>query len=198
MRSFDGFHRFDRAVFVVTVCFVALVGCDIFDTRDAEIPGTGGTPWVPPSLPAQVFLNLESGLEDLTGANYEKSLADVFAFTPSAADVEKLGPDVYADWTKAVEMSVTDLILNDSKSVTVEFIKTQIRDEADYAAFRVTYQLVVTNTRDETETYKGVAQFDMQRVAGNWQLIGWIDQEGVEGFATWGYLRGITRSPNAM
>ncbi len=192
------FHKIDRTVLVVIASFFVLVGCDIFDTRDAEIPGTGGTPWVPPTLPAQVFINLESGLEDLTGANYEKSLADVFTFVPLAADVDKLGADVYKDWTKTVEVGVTDVLLNDSRTVAVEFIKTQIRDEADFADFRVTYQLVVTYTRGATETFKGVARLDLQRVGGNWQLIRWEDQEGVEGFATWGYLRGVTRNPNTQ
>jgi hypothetical protein len=193
-------HRtiIDRWALVIAVPLVALLGCDIFDTRDAEVPGTGGTPWVPPTLPAQVFINLESGLEDLTGANYEKSLGDAFTFVPLAADVDKLGADIYADWTKTVEVDVTDRILNDAQSVGVVFIKTQIRDEADFADFRVTYTLDVTYTNGDSETFKGVAQFDMQRIAGNWRLIKWTDQEGIEGFATWGYLRGVTRTPNAM
>jgi hypothetical protein len=190
------FRKIDRLAAAVAASLVVLVGCGIFDTRNAETPGSGGTPWVPPTLPAQVFINLESGLEDLTGANYEKSLADVFTFIPLAADVDKLGPDVFAGWTKTVEVGVTEVILNDSKSVAVEFIRTQIRDEADFADFRVNYQLVVTYTRGETETFKGVAQFDMQRIGGNWQLIRWTDQQGIEGFATWGYLRGVTRNPN--
>jgi hypothetical protein len=189
-------QKIDRCILVIAASLAALAGCDIFETREAEVPGSGGTPWVSPTLPAQVFINLESGLEDLTGANYEKSLGDAFTFVPLPADVDKLGPDVYSDWTKAVEVEVTERILNDAQAVAVEFIKTQIRDEADFADFRVTYQLVVTYTNGDSETFKGVAQFDMQRIAGNWQLIRWTDQEGVEGFATSGYLRGVTRNPN--
>lgn len=190
--------KIDKSVLLVAAALVALTGCDIFDTRDAEVPGTGGTPWVPPTLPAQVFINLESGLEDRTGANYEKSLGDAFTFEPLAADVDKLGADVYRDWTKSVEVQVMETILNDAQSVAVEFIKAQIRDEADFADFRVTYQLAITYSNGDSETFKAVAQFDLQRIAGNWQLIKWTDQEGVEGFATWGYLRGVTRNPNAM
>jgi hypothetical protein len=187
-----------KKIVVALACLLpAMLGCDIFDTRDAETPGTGGTPWVPPTLPAQTFINLESGLEDRTGANYEKSLADIFTFVPLQADVDKLGPEVFENWTKLVEMGVTSTVLNDASSVEVQFLKTQIRDESDYAEFRVTYELAVVWSRGESETFKGVAQFDLLRVAGNWQLIKWTDQEGIEGFATWGYLRGITRNPNA-
>lgn len=186
-----------RIVLVLAGLLPACLGCDIFDTREAEAPGTGGTPWVPPTLPAQSFLNIESGLEDLTGANYEKSLADIFTFAPLPADVDKLGPEVFEGWTKTVEVDVTATILNDATSLDATFIKTQIRDEADYAEFRVTYTLDVVWSWGESETFKGVAQFDFLRVAGNWQLVKWTDQEGIEGFATWGYLRGITRNPTA-
>lgn len=189
--------KFLREAIVIGASLSTLVGCGIFDTREAEAPGTGGTPWVPPTTPAQVFVNLESGLEDLTGANYEKSLDDEFTFVPLQADVDKLGPDVYRDWTKAVEMDVTERILSDAQSVGVDFLeKRQIRDEADYAEFRVTCQIAVRYANGDEETFRERAQFDMKRVAGNWRLVKWTDQEGIEGFATWGYLRGITRNPN--
>jgi len=190
--------RFRETAVICTALalLTAALGCDIFETREAETPGTGGTPWVPPNLPAQTFINLESGLEDLTGVNYEKSLADEFAFFPLLADVEKLGSQVFDQWTKGVEVEVTSAILNDAASLRVQFLRTQIRDEANYAEFRVDYEFVVVWSWGVTETFKGVAQADLLRVGGNWQLLRWTDKEGMEGFATWGYLRGITRNPN--
>ncbi len=38
-----------------------------------------------------------------------------------------------------------------------------------------------------------VAEFDMVKVSSGWQLIEWRDIEFVEGFATWGFLRGTNR-----
>ena len=181
-------------VLLVAFLLAASVGCGVFEPREAETPGTGGTPWVSPQVPSQVFLNLESGLEDLTGVNYEKSLGDAFTFIPLPTDLDALGEAAFANWTKAVEVDVTQKILADATKLTVSFINPQqIRNEADFADFRAPYELIVTHTRGEVDTFKAVAQFDMQRLGQGWSLIRWTDQEGVEGFSTWGYLRGTTR-----
>jgi hypothetical protein len=167
MNSRHATLRIGGRVLLVAFLLAASVGCGIFEPRDANPPGSEGTPWVSPTLPAQVFLNLESGLEDLTGVNYEKSLGDAFTFIPLQSDVDRLGAAAFADWTKTVEV--------------------------DFADFRAPYELIVTYTRGDIDTLKAVAQFDMQRLGQGWSLIRWTDQEGAEGFATWGYLRGTTR-----
>ena len=169
------------------------LGCGIFDTREAEQPGTETTPWVQPDLPDKVFINLTNGLKDLTGVNYEKSLGDEFVFIPLPSDVDKLGACAFDGWNKTVEADVTQQYLTEASAVAVSFVRTIIRDEADFVDYRVAYELTLTYKRGGSETFKGVAQFDMQRLGNGWHLIRWTDQEGVEGFATWGYLRGETR-----
>lgn len=172
---------------------VTTVGCSIFEPRQAEPPGSEGTPFIPPDVPSLVFSNMKSGLEDLTGVNYEKSLGDEFTFIPLPKDAGQF-PGAFDNWTKAVEMEVTNKILADATLLLVAYINPeQIRDEADFADFRAPYELTLTYSSGDTEVFKGVAQFDMQRLGGNWHLIRWTDQEGIEGFATWGYLRGTTR-----
>jgi hypothetical protein len=169
------------------------LGCGLFDTREAEQPGTDTTPWVQPDLPDKVFINLTNGLKDLTGVNYEKSLGDEFVFIPLASDVDKLGACAFDGWNKTVEGAVTQQFLTEASTVAVSFNRTIIRDDADFVDYRVNYELTLTYKRGGSETFKGVAQFDMQRLGNGWHLIRWTDQEGVEGFATWGYLRGETR-----
>lgn len=185
--------------FAVAVLLLSGPGCDLFDTREAEQPGSGGTPFITPDVPAVVFSNMENGLEDLTGVNYDKSLGSEFTFIPLPSDQDALPPGTYDNWTKAVEMQVTQEILADAKLLGVSFINpVQIRDEADFADFRAPYELMITQTSGDTVTYKGVAQYDMQRLGQGWHLIRWTDQEGVEGFVTWGRLRGETRgAPSA-
>ncbi|MEJ2722168.1 MAG: hypothetical protein P8181_13665, partial [bacterium] len=104
---------------------LAAFGCSIFDTRDPEPPGEGTTPWEPPTVPAIVFTNMKKGLEDLTGVNYEKSLAETFTFVPMIGDVDKLGPEVFEDWTKGVEVDVTQRILEEAAEVSVSFIRPE-------------------------------------------------------------------------
>ena len=191
---FAHIDTFNWPSLVVALLVIATVGCSIFDPREAEIPGSSGTPFIAPVVPSLVFSNMKSGLEDLTGVNYEKSLGDTFTFIPLPADVDRLGPEVFQSWTKVVEMEVTNKILADATLLFVSFINPeQIRDEADFADFRAPYELTVTYRRGDTEVFNGVAQFDMERLGGNWHLIRWTDQDGVEGFATWGVLRGLTR-----
>jgi hypothetical protein len=186
--------RFGRCIAALAVIALFLsLGCDIFETRDAEDPGTDTTPWVQPDLPDKVFINLTNGLKDLTGVNYEKSLGDEFVFIPLPADVDKLGACAFDGWNKAVETAVTQQFLSQASAVAVSFNRQIIRDEADFVDYRVTYELTLTYKLGGSETFKGVAQFDMQRLGNGWHLIRWTDQEGVEGFATWGYLRGLTR-----
>jgi hypothetical protein len=182
------------SVMGVALVLLVSVGCSIFDTRDPEPPGGGGTPWIAPTVPSFVFTNMKNGLEDLTGVNYEKSLAETFTFVPMPADVDKLGPEVYVDWTRAVEVQVTQRILASASKVVVAFISPeQILDQDPFAAFEAPYELTIMDTQGGVETYKGKARFDMQRLNQGWHLIKWEDQEGVQGFATWGYLRGVTR-----
>jgi hypothetical protein len=180
------------SVFAAAPLFFSL-GCDIFATRDAETPGTSGTQWFVPDLPDKVFINLINGLKDLTGENYEKSLGDAFVFIPLPADVDKLGSCPFEGWVKTVEAEVTRAILAEASAVEVSFVRQIIRNESDFVDYRVIYELTITYKRGGSETFKGVAQFDMQRLGNGWHLIRWTDQEGIEGFATWGYLRGETR-----
>lgn len=194
MKRVSRTRMFNWPALVVAIVIVTTTGCSIFEPREAEIPGSSGTPFIAPDVPSLVFSNMKSGLEDLTGVNYEKSLGDEFTFIPLPSDVDKLGPEVFQDWTKEVEMEVTTRVLADASLLLVSYINPeQIRDEADFADFRAPYELTVTYSSGLTEVFKGVAQFDMQRLGGNWHLIRWTDQEGVEGYATWGYLRGTTR-----
>jgi hypothetical protein len=178
----------------LTVCLFFTMGCSIFDTRDPEPPGGDTTPWLSPTVPSFVFTNMTNGLEDLTGVNYDKSIAETFTFIPMPADVDKLGPEVYENWTRTVEVEVTQRFLATASKVEVAFISPeQVLDQDPFAAFEGPYEMTITDSQGGKETYKGKARFNMQRLSQGWHLIGWEDLEGVEGFATWGYLRGVTR-----
>ena len=66
---------------------IAPAGCDIFDPRaPREAGGTESNewPWVVPSRPKDVFVNLTSGLASPLNSNYERSLDLSFTFIPSA------------------------------------------------------------------------------------------------------------------
>lgn len=190
----------DRRRIISIVAYVVILGsvssC-IFDTRPADPPGGPGSTWVVPNLPTQVFTNMRTGLEELTGVNYKRSIDDGFTFVPLPEDANNPTLDgAFDNWTADVEKEVVDKLLADASDITLQFSNIeQIFDQTPFAFFRVDYKLTVmdNSTPPDTTTYQGKAQFDMRDGSKGWQLIRWEDIERVSGFATWGFLRGTLR-----
>jgi hypothetical protein len=188
--------RLIRAIgFAASVAVVMTTGCNFFEPREADPPSTSdNVPYVPPNGAAGVFANLTSGIENMAqGANYERSLADNFNFIPYEQDAIDL-PGAFADWSKDVEMNVLKLMLSENDDAEVTFNRTVNIDETDYVQFRVTYELSFVSKSDGTQAvYKGIAEFDVRRNAGIWEVELWREVEKVESFTTWGYLKGTLR-----
>jgi len=184
------------AVTAVVTAFGAFSGC-IFDTRSADAPGGAGSTWVVPNLPTQVFTNMRTGLEELTGVNYKRSMQDAFTFVPLPEDANN--PTLvgaFDNWTADVEKEVIDKLLADAVDIDVSFTDIeQVFDQTPLAFFNVAYSLRVIDSSvpPDTTFYKGNAQFDMRDGSKGWQLERWQDTERVSGFATWGFLRGSLR-----
>lgn len=179
---------------IVAMVALALCGCDIFETRDAEAPGSGQTPWEPPDVPSKVFVNLRTGVEDLTGVNYERSLNDNYTLIPHPQDEEAL-PGKFDGWTKAVELSVLQRIMGDAIKIEVTFTNPElILGSETEATMRAPYIFSITPASGgEVEEYRAIAHFDMIKISAGWQLVKWEDVEFVEGFASFGFLRGSLR-----
>jgi hypothetical protein len=171
----------------------------LFEPREGERPLTDedDTPFVPANRPEGIFPNLQSGVENLAqGANYEQSLADNFEFFPLDQDAvdPSLPPGIFDNWTKPVEMQVLQLMLSESSNATVTFNREVLQDGPEFVRYRVTYELRLTARVSGVGTiYQGIAEFDVRRVGGIWELEKWRDVERVEDFTTWGYLRGTLR-----
>ncbi len=182
-------------ILALALFFEAAPGC-IFQPRDAEPPGTdAGSTWEPADVPSKVFINLRTGVVDLTGVNYERSLNGNFTFIPTPEDERQLGPDVFANWDVDVEKQVLQKILGDASIAEVSFVNPQnILGTSTTATFQSPYILTITDqTSGNVNEFQAVAEFDMVKVGSGWQLIQWRDIEFVEGFATWGFLRGNNR-----
>jgi hypothetical protein len=180
---------------LLLVPFAMMAGC-IFDTREANPPGGVGSTWQVPDFPSKVFLNLESGLEELTGTNYERSLNEIFTFVPLPEDANNLPGGAFDDWSVDVEMQVVRRLLADANKIAVNFTDLeQIRNQTGFADFQGFYDLSVIDRSipPDTVIYKGKAQFDFQEGSKGWQMVRWEDLERVTNFASWGFLRGSTR-----
>jgi hypothetical protein len=180
------------------LCALELTGCNMFQPRDPNPPGTDSDkiPWSPANDAAGIFANLTSGIENLDGVNYERTLSDGgFNFIPLDQDVIDINdPRAFADWSKSVEVDVLNLMLSESSDASVTFNRIENINQSEYVQFRVTYELrLVAKTNSVETVYKGIAEFDVRRNAGIWELELWRDVERVENFTTWGYLKGTLR-----
>lgn len=177
----------------VCVLLLAAVGAGcIFSPREAQPPGANsGSSWIVPDGPTKVFVNMTSGLESLTGTNYEKSLAASFTFIPLPSDAGQF-PGVFDGWNKTKEVEVMNTIIGDAQSLVVEFSNlVRIEGTTSTAQYEGRYNLSIINKiAPDTLVYKGKAYFDLREGSKGWELTKWEDVESVTGFASWGFLRG--------
>jgi hypothetical protein len=180
---------------LIAVASMLFAGC-IFTPREAEAPASdSGSSWTVPDNPTKVFVNMTSGLESLTGANYEKSLGAAFTFIPLPSDADQF-PGAFDGWNKTREMQVMNTVIGDAKTLVVVFSDlVQKEGSTSSAQYEGRYELSIVNkTAPDTLVYKGKARFDLQEGSKGWELIKWEDFESVTGFASWGFLRGTLSS----
>lgn len=184
---------------LVALLLVVTTPACLFDTREDEVhpPPDGGGGRVPLNDPLQVFVAISETLNDSQqDANYENAVSSEFIFSPllqDSLDQNFEGTNVYDNWDKTREMDVLGLLLADAKNIVAEFNPSKEIDKNTFVRFRVEYELSVVNTTapGDTARYRGVAYFDVRNESGNWRLTFWDEIDTVEGFATWGFLRGI-------
>ncbi|MDD3643239.1 MAG: hypothetical protein PHQ19_07255, partial [Candidatus Krumholzibacteria bacterium] len=112
MRTIAGIGARRYAALIPALMMLA-AGC-LFEPRDPETPtGDEGGDWIIPKSPKDVFLNLSTGLAAAGNSNYERSLADDFAFVPREQDRLQFPDGTFDNWTKEIEMEILDRIKGD-------------------------------------------------------------------------------------
>ncbi len=164
-------------------------GC-LFSPRNAEDPGGEGTSWVVPDFPEKVFDNMTTGLEDLSGANYEKSLGETFLFIPLPGDKDQY-PGVFDLWNKTREVEAMNRLISDAKEINLDFKNlTIITQDISAAQFEGRYDLmVVSKAVADTSIYRGKARFSLKEGSKGWELMQWEDIESDAQYPSWGFLR---------
>ncbi len=179
---------------------IAPAGC-IFEPRTPETPGGGSDqyPWIVPTRPKDVFVNLTSGLASNLDSNYERSLDQAYTFIPSA-DAENIYPGSFDGWTKAVELDVLARI----KTLyvgerTVQFGDANLNfthedERVGLAIYEGTYTITLNIGDGSVETYAGIARFTIIQGTQGWVLSIWEDIEPSGTNPTSGILRGALRA----
>jgi hypothetical protein len=195
--------RIIRAL-VWMILLLFLWGCkNPFRTRESPPPAaeTEGT-WKTPSEPADVIQNLFYAYNEMVISNFDRCLCDSFKFSApedSIKAVQDNRDELFADWGRSVEVSVTANMFSlfrqrsDSVSLTLLFdpVPPLPDDISDTAAVLLRdYEIYVFDMKAvpaETTLAKGTATFHMEQTSLNWWCIRfWSDVPEVSGGYDWG------------
>ena len=194
------------------LCYVSLLsllllgyscisGCkNPFKTRESPEPEFSEGTWETPALPEIVIQNLFHAYNEKIIGNFSQCLCDSFRFSApeDSVDAANLGrPDLFADWDRSVEISVTTSIFNtsrqnpDSFGCAVSFLSTHPPDEVGgtLAILSRKYELLIFDLKavpPGTTLARGTATFHMRQTSLNWwSIYFWNDIPAKEGEDDW-------------
>lgn len=184
--------------YIIIILLFGLSSCDLFSTRQPELPTTSSNSQIPATTPDILFSNFTSSIEEKVLDNYLTCFADPafsnkkFAFIASAA-VSVQFP-VLSSWGIESERQYFNNLKTISltgNSITLALSNQINTPLGDSAVYQVDYSLTI-NTKDQSVTgdYKGTAQFKIyldkrnQWVIGTWEDIRKSEQK------SWSDLKG--------
>ena len=175
--------------------------CNIFDTRDPELPTQSSSNYVPATEPSLVFSNMANAFRDLNSVNYLKSFADSasagrgFSFEPTQQAKVKYG-GVFLTWGRQTEQQYFENMrskIPTGSSATLSFESLSVQSlQSDSAQYEATYKLTVPHTvATLPKEASGKAQFllvaDRSR---SWVIWRWVDLTTTAGTFSWSDLKG--------
>lgn len=186
------------ATFTATTTILAFVGSGcLFDARDAERPPIeGGGTVIIFDDPQDVLAGMRVGFEEDAFSNYERAIGDDFIFSPLLDDSldQTFNATTFAGWNRDVELEVARLILSEADTIDVEFNPQAVIDQNTFVRYETSYSISVSPRVDGPPTvYQGIANIDVLKVGGIWQVVYWDEVEPDDIYRSWGFLRGLTR-----
>lgn len=129
---------------------VGLLGCDLFTPREPEAPVAESGTFLQPDTPERVVENLQAAIAERNAGNYVRSLAEDFAFVPTAS-AQSRDPALWAGWNRArEEQYFTAMVAAVTPSATPQLqLSNQtasFESESRYV-LEATYRLTVPHTR---------------------------------------------------
>jgi hypothetical protein len=186
--------------YIVLIFFSLLIfaGCDLFNTRNAEIPNQSRSNYQLAVTPDLLIENLINSMQDLNLQNYLSCFSDTtfggktFVFSPSSGAASQY-PSFATGWKKGNESEYfTNLIplVNTSLQVTLLLttpIKSQQGDSIFYSA---SYTLNIPfKDSNIPSTYEGDLKFTMIWDSRSWSIYYWQDIKSTQN-PSWSELKG--------
>jgi hypothetical protein len=177
-------------------------GCkNPFKTRSSPPPEFSEGTWETPALPTIVIHNLLHSYNEKVIGNFIQCLCDSFGFSAPEDSIDAFNEgrdDLFAQWDRSVEISVTTSIFNtarqhpDSFGCVLRFHSDPpVPDEVGdtLAVLSRDYELLIYDFKadpPETTLAIGTATFHMRQTSLNWWNIHfWIDIPAEAGETDW-------------
>ena len=186
---------FKRAALTAAVCALAAVvgACDLFSTREPELPLQDTGTFLQPDTPDQVIENIRNAVAELNAQNYRRSFADGFVFVPTAS-AEARDPSIWSGWSVQDEESYFRAAAQAARLTSGN--ELQLNEESLSAltpslfTFDAGYLLTVNHrSADLPTTLQGRLVWTIsQGEDGLWRITEWVDRE-LGDAASWSDLK---------
>lgn len=187
--------RSTRAIFAISVCALATLigGCDLFSTREPELPLEDTGTFLQPDTPDQVVENIRHAVAELNAQNYRRSFADGFVFVPTAS-AEARDPSIWSGWSVQDEESYFRAAVQAARLTSGNELR--LHEESLSAlnptlfTFDAGYVLTVNHrSADLPTTLQGRLVWTLsQGEDGLWRITEWVDRE-LGDAASWSDLK---------
>ncbi len=172
---------------VVLITTFFLVSCDMFSTREPELPSSGKSTFIPATEPNIVIENFKNALLEKNTDNYVSCFADTtsksktsFSYVASGAGLAAF-PSTFDYWGIDSERRYfNSLIGNIHSDLSILLVLSSTKLDfvsPDSTLFIADYQLQTPhNITDLPKEFRGSLQFTLSKQSnGLWTINRWID-----------------------
>ncbi len=172
--------------------------CDLFNTRDPELPNSGRGSWELPRVPVDVLDNLSAAMLEQNAANYLLSFEqEMFEYIADAEALQQ-NPSL-AGWNYQSESSHIDRLFSEGtlpsdSTVAVVFLNSDQTTLGDSAEIVADYSLQAQIALEGAPGPMAGTAFFYLRIgeAGYWEIYRWQDQR-TEEKSTWSDLKSLVQ-----
>lgn len=191
---------FIKEIIICSFFFLIIEGCDIFSTRDEELPEEGRANFQVATTIDILIQNFTNSLADKNTQNYiacfsSPTFTNVnFSFIPSAEAVSQF-PSLASDWTlKNEEQYLNNVIskIDIDSPIRLTLTNMELSPQGDSATYSANYFLYVPhNDVSIPKDFEGGLNFSLIRDSRNvWTISKWQDIK-FEGKSSWSELKGM-------
>ena len=183
---------------IILLLFLA-VSCDIFETRDAEIPDQSRSNYLPATSPEILIQNLIDSFADKNVVNYQNSFVTglsnrVFTFVPSSTALSRF-QNLWQTWNIDAEVQYfNNMKTSVPDELPVLLSGLSLSPESfsifgDSLKYNSEYFISVPQINSEPLIFQGNLELSMINVSTVWLVYFWKDN-AVEDNPSWSDLKG--------